>query len=75
MSERQEWKDQIKAKAKIVMRVTNTEEGKALIDLLEATFQSGTILGSDPQQTAYNAGQFELVAYLKQLRDFGDIDG
>ena len=74
MSELPEWKKQIMAKAKIVMRVAATPEGQALFGVLEKTFQSSSLLEDNPQRTAYNLGQYELVQYLKDLRDIEDTD-
>ena len=63
------WRDQIKPQAVVVQRALLSEHGRELMKLLEKAFQSGTLMGDDMNKTAYAVGQYELVEYLKELRD------
>ena len=63
----QGWRDILKRKAQTVQRVLQGPDGDAFIEMLEDTFQT-KIYDADPGRMAYNAGQFELVQYIKQLR-------
>jgi hypothetical protein len=63
------WRDQIRPQASVVQRALATEQGHELMKLLEKSFQSGTLMGSNEAETAYAVGQYELVEYLKELRD------
>ncbi len=65
------WRAQLEEKARIIQRLAQTEHGQAFMELLEETFQSGSMMGKDPQETAYNVGQYELVSYLQSLQKVG----
>lgn len=56
-------------KAAAVSRLLATEDGRLLLEALEAQFFNGRLLGSTPEQTAFNVGAREVVVYLRQLRD------
>jgi hypothetical protein len=62
-----DFRDQIRPQAAIVQRVFATEQGKDLMELLVKVFQGGELMGANPELTAYNVGQHELVEYLKEL--------
>jgi hypothetical protein len=68
------WRDQIKPQAVIVQRVLQTEHGKEFMALLQKAFQSGTLMGENMSETAYAVGQYELVEYLRELRDMEIAD-
>ena len=63
------WREQLRPRALTVQRVFQSENGKELMEMMEKQFQRGTLMGNDMNETAYAIGQFELVEYLKELRD------
>ena len=55
-----------------VALVLATPAGKTLLEVLEAEFFNGDLLGATPEQTAFNLGAREVVVYLRQLRAFDE---
>lgn len=63
-----DWKTIIKRKAQVIERVLSTPDGAEFMKLLEDTFQT-SMFDTDPVKMGYKVGQFELVEYLKSLKE------
>jgi hypothetical protein len=59
-------------KAQIVQRVLASPDGKELLELLEKEFLFGELYDPNPYRTHYNLGARDVVAYLRQLANFGE---
>jgi hypothetical protein len=61
-------------KSLVVSQMLATPGGQALLEIIEAEFVTGktgkSLLGADPQRTAYNIGAYDVVLYLQQLQRF-----
>lgn len=57
-------------KAGAVARVLSSEDGKVLMEALEAEFFEGDLLGETSEETHYNLGARDVVCYLRELRNF-----
>ena len=49
------------------MRLNNSAQGKAAIELLNETFNHPDIIGKDTHDTYYRLGQRDVVEYINQL--------
>ena len=63
-----DWKTVIKRKSQVIQRVMQGPDGDEFMTLLEDTFQS-SMFDADPLKMSYKVGQFELVEYLKSLKE------
>jgi len=67
------WQEVVRRKSGVVSRVFASPDGKELLKLLDETFCQRSLFDEDPNKTAYNIGQRDLVVYLQQLKSVGDI--
>ena len=58
------------AKSKAISRFLDSPDGKEVLSLLEEEFFLGTMMGSTPEQTAFNLGRRDVVVYIRNLRDY-----
>jgi len=69
-----EVKKKLSKKAAAVARVLATPDGQTLLAAVEEEFCSGktglSLIGPDPQHTAYRVGAYDVVLYLKQLQQY-----
>ncbi len=68
-------KDEVAArlqrKAAAVRDFLSSPGGKAVMEILEEEFHDGDMRGTDTHQTYYNLGRRDVVAYLKELAEYG----
>ncbi len=65
-------KSALAKKAQVVQRVMSSPDGKAMLELLEKEFLYGEMYDPNPYRTHYNLGARDVVAYLRQLANFGE---
>jgi hypothetical protein len=63
------WKEAVKAKSQLVYRISQTPDGKELMDMLKQTFSDGSIFNENPTIMARNVGQRDVVQYLIELSE------
>lgn len=56
-----------KRKLDMIRQTLNSEGGEELIEELKATILGRSMLGTDPQHTAYNVGQRELYEHILKM--------
>ena len=61
------WKQKLKDNARIIARITDTQQGKDLIKLLNDVFNHTELRGEDTHDTYYRLGQRDVVEYLNVL--------
>lgn len=67
MADREEaLRKRLKQKAAAVARVLTSEDGKILMEALEAEFD-GALKGATVEETMFNVGAREVVVYLRSL--------
>lgn len=50
-----------------VKHLLMSENGQVLMDMMETECNPPQLLGSDPQQTAYNCGKRDVYIYLTEI--------
>ena len=66
-----EWRQEFDKKAHTVHKVFSTQDGEKVMKLLADSFGAGNVFDENPYKMARNAGQHELVEYLKILIERG----
>jgi hypothetical protein len=66
----EEARARVLAKSKAISRFLGSPDGKEVLSLLEEEFFLGSMMGSSPEQTAFNLGRRDVVVYIRNLRDF-----
>ena len=61
----------LKENASVVARVLNTEDGKRMLDILKQAYDQN-IFSSDPHETAYRLGGFDLYRYLVRMQEYNE---
>lgn len=64
-----DWKAAVREKSQLVHRVAETHDGKALLDMLEQTFERRSLFDDSTNKMAYNLGQRDVVQYLRELAE------
>lgn len=63
------WQHKLLSNFRDIKRVTDTQEGKQLLALLEEQFASHNTVGKDALETYFNLGQQSVVSYIRMIAD------
>ena len=69
-----DWRQALSRKSALFSRVFGSAEGQEVLELLSAKFQRAKLFSDDPYRTAYQVGQHELVAHIKDMIKRNDAD-
>ena len=64
-----DWKVAVREKSQLIHRISQSADGKALLDMLEQTFERRSLFDDSPNKMAYNLGQRDVVQYLRELAE------
>jgi hypothetical protein len=69
MSTLEEVRARVQQRDEALIAALRTPEGVALLRVLEAEFYDCSLMAATPEQTAYNLGRRDVVAFLRNVRE------